>query len=81
MSNESNYSKIQDSHGSERENYCLLGCVTMYSTRKIPTFWKIVLPVSSWKKQTKHGTTDTDGGKRRTGTRGLSESMGVRGTV
>jgi hypothetical protein len=81
MSNESNYSKIQESHGSEHENYCLLGCDTRYSTRKIPTFWKIELPVSSWKKKTKNGTTDTDGVKGRAGTGVLTEPMGVRGTV
>jgi hypothetical protein len=50
----------------------------MYSTRKIPTFWKIVLPVSSWKKETKHGTTNRDGGKGRTGTRGSVRANGSK---
>jgi hypothetical protein len=53
----------------------------MYSSRKIPTFWKTALPVSSWMKQTKHGTTDTDGGKGRLEPAALHEPMGVRGTA
>jgi hypothetical protein len=52
----------------------------MYFNRKIPTFREIVLPVSSWKKQTKHGT-DTDGGKGELEPGALQELMGVRGTV
>jgi hypothetical protein len=69
MSNKSSYSEIQDSHTSENENYCLLGRDTMYSGRMIPTICKTVLPLSSQKKQTKHGTTDTDIWRGRTGTR------------
>jgi hypothetical protein len=46
---------MQDSHGSEHVKYRLMGCDTMYSGRKLPTFWKTVLPQCSQKEQTKCG--------------------------
>lgn len=42
-------SEICCSHGTDFEDYCLLGCDALWSRRYLPTFWWNLLLASGWK--------------------------------